>query len=754
MSKSKPRTTTLDKGNAFEQQVIDVLRLLPNAVVQEHVSIGGKNIDAVCDITDSIGANSTVAFECKDYERPLTREYVASVLADYQPLLNQSLIDRFCLVTRNGVVANAKKCFDDKVTQHLTYSELLDRLIAPRPLISNMYKQFGLDDLDKYYVPTSCYDVDLLFISQNFPLIYNSFIDFAIEGVYDYATANYYWKKYAPDEESASLSDQYNSTSFNKARNIRKSQKISALEPIIIKWVNNTSIPQALALLGSYGTGKSSFAKRIAHVWADRYEKGLTNRIPLLIELRDFGSHQDIRGLITHELVNRHGLRLGSYEYFSLMNRQGKFLLILDGFDEMKQGLSKDVLLFNFNELNKLYTPQSKIILCGRPTVFASEGEQTAILSGSSETDFTHSVEYIQINITSFSHEDIFEFLDKYSSVKYPNDKSHVSGLIKEIKKELPSNADLEVLLSRPVHLPMLIAILPQWRLRIKDLSRAKLYELFIDKVIAREMLKRKQEFKEHYDIAARRRFASDLAVQMFKLGDSRSIRFSEIPDEIVRPYKFQKQTLDSAKRDLINACFLERKPPDILFFGHKSFAEFLVAEKVLEVMSEEPPNTNSLGIKFSPEVVSFIAEMATVNNWITLTKVPLENTRLLDSSLKFLLRKSYIELPTDISRLDAALGSSEVFNKWQMVVSRLPVMLTFRFVEYIQAVISSTKHCSLDCEKFLRFLIEHSEDMVSVHAFRALELVNRISIADVTQLIGKKRVDQWGKYKWINESA
>jgi len=48
----------------------------------------------------------------------------------------------------------------------------------------------------------------------------------------------------------------------------------------------------------------------------------------------------------------------------------------------MKQGMTRDALMYNFNEINKLCCHNSKILLCGRPTLFESEEEQAAVLSG------------------------------------------------------------------------------------------------------------------------------------------------------------------------------------------------------------------------------------------------------------------------------------------------------------------------------------------------------------------------------------
>ena len=64
------------------------------------------------------------------------------------------------------------------------------------------------------------------------------------------------------------------------------------------------------------------------------------------------------------------------------MNELGRYLLIMDGFDEMKQGMTRDALAYNFSEINSLCHGRSKVMLCGRPTIFEDEEEQAAILSG------------------------------------------------------------------------------------------------------------------------------------------------------------------------------------------------------------------------------------------------------------------------------------------------------------------------------------------------------------------------------------
>ena len=57
--------------------------------------------------------------------------------------------------------------------------------------------------------------------------------------------------------------------------------------------------------------------------------RGNQTCIPLMIELKDFGSHQSMEGLITHTLVNKYGYQNGSYSMFRHMNERGRYFLIM-----------------------------------------------------------------------------------------------------------------------------------------------------------------------------------------------------------------------------------------------------------------------------------------------------------------------------------------------------------------------------------------------------------------------------------------
>ena len=108
-----------------------------------------------------------------------------------------------------------------------------------------------------------------------------------------------------------------------------------------------------LALLGNFGTGKTSFCKKFAHDLAVMYKSDATVRIPVIVPLSDYETRLDIQELITNTLQFRYGVRI-DLTICQELQRLGRFLFLFDGFDEMASRVDRDVVLDNLRELNKV----------------------------------------------------------------------------------------------------------------------------------------------------------------------------------------------------------------------------------------------------------------------------------------------------------------------------------------------------------------------------------------------------------------
>ncbi len=244
----------------------------------------------------------------------------AEILQDYWPLLDKREVSQVVVVTRNGVVANAREVFDGVRTSHATLEELSLLILQPHRLIQNMREVYE-NDLAHYYVETQAYDLNIRWAARNFDLVYSDFISFALQsGLRTFEDARKEWRIFTADTPESNQPERYTSGIFDEIMTARMTSNSVPLEPIVDSWVNNDAIPHSLALIGSYGMGKSSFARRLAYQYAVRYQQGKASRLPLLIELRNFSSHQDIEGLLLHELHERHGLHSWSLETFRRLN--------------------------------------------------------------------------------------------------------------------------------------------------------------------------------------------------------------------------------------------------------------------------------------------------------------------------------------------------------------------------------------------------------------------------------------------------
>lgn len=759
-------------GVELENQTSNLLRLFPGSEVSTQVELVGKRVDVVCVLPGHLAPSFRIAVECKDWNRPLTRHDCSLIVSEYVPLLEHKAIDQFLLVTRDGIVASAKKLFDGKRTQHLCFAELADKVFDPRPLVANSIRQYSKDGLDRFYIRQRAFAPNLGTVAKHYDLIYNDFIDYAIEmGKRHLHEARAEWESYAT-EELQNIARPYNYALFSHCFDARKPTRPVDLEDFALDWIRRDDISLGLALLGTYGTGKSSFARRLAYVCGEMYQENTLARIPLLIELKEFGSHQDVRGLITHELVNRHGIANGSFELFQSLNASGRFVIILDGFDEMKQGMTADSLLFNFNQLGVLCTPNSKVVLCGRPTVFESQAEQDRILKGQTSLAASHQAKYIQVTIAPFGKDDVLDFLTRYSAVKFPEDLLRIKKFAYELHKEVSSGEEpeLESIVSRPVHLPMLAAVIPRTHMEPSKIRRSALYDEFINAIIEREMLKRRREFQQSYDTQSRKRFARDLAVEMCRQGESRSITTSEIPghlfDEFLRP----GYPVEAVRRDLVTACFLERKPPSILFFPHKSFLEFLAADYLVEFITrEDVPVLADIRFEISEEIFSFMAEMLPSAEWVKLSDLSESNLPIIRMWLDFLTR-SQGHVPDLVE------------EQWVDTIQSFPSKLKEYLVRFYEArekhrVVEETrrakakerrasseqakarplpaareKDLSVAATAILNFCLSDSTDVIAAHAFFALSnSARRPTENRLLTALGESRLLKWNSFGWIN---
>lgn len=365
-----------------------------------------------------------------------------------------------------------------------------------------------------------------------------------------------------------------------------------------------------LAIIAGYGMGKTSLAEHITYDLAKRFLSGESCRVPILTRLGMISREQSIEGLVGSVLAGRDPfVRRYSYPIFSRLNAIGRFLVLLDGFDEMKHMMTYSDFVANFDELNKLAEGAAKIILLGRPTAFISENERESVLRGTRPIGSTRVRQvgapvYQEINLQPFTAEQLGDFIAAYLRRCQRIGGGNISIELLAKRQTEMQDANNRQLFSRPIHARMMADLAADSSLNFSQLSRYELYDHFVNLLIRRELAKAGRG--NLYKANDRRLFAADLAWFLWTEHSANGLgcRIDDLPDHLFEPYLPTGEEIASAKRDLLSGSFLDEKSGGIFFFAHKSFQEFLVAEYIWDSIVDYKGNDE--------EFVSYIVEHIT----------------------------------------------------------------------------------------------------------------------------------------------
>ncbi|MFC5752605.1 TIR domain-containing protein [Actinomadura rugatobispora] len=125
-----------------------------------------------------------------------------------------------------------------------------------------------------------------------------------------------------------------------------------------------------LLLLGDFGRGKTFALRELAR----RIPAELPHVIPILIELRALDKAHSVDGLVAAHLAN-HGEELIDLKAFHYMLRQGRIVLLFDGFDELVTRVTYDQAADHLDTLLRAAQDKAKIVVAGRTQHFKSQAQ-------------------------------------------------------------------------------------------------------------------------------------------------------------------------------------------------------------------------------------------------------------------------------------------------------------------------------------------------------------------------------------------
>jgi len=392
----------------------------------------------------------------------------------------------------------------------------------------------------------------------------------------------------------------------------------------IVAWVDDPS-KTPVAILGGYGMGKTSYCKFLTRELADRYIDDPSSRVPIYVRLSDIATQMDVDGLIAKTLAGRYQTKNYSFTKFKKLNRAGKFVVIFDGFDEMKHALSWGDFKYNFSQIHSLLEGRAKIIVAGRPNAFLSDSEHAWILrgqriAGEQVIRIPDAPEYTELGLAQFSDAEVTRFLERYLRqhhpahlTELPEIEEWVGSRVKDFDK-IRSNGDLY----RPVHLKIYADIAADPSVKLESFTTYGLYSIAATRISEREGEK---VVRKQIESEKRQRIIERIAWWLWDSFDGRRLYFAAeaVPESIIGRDLLDDALYerDTLYREIFTGSFLERKFGQNYYFSHRSFLEFFVARRLERAEKHEIP-VPSIFKSINPEILAFLRQSPGYTEFLT----------------------------------------------------------------------------------------------------------------------------------------
>jgi formylglycine-generating enzyme required for sulfatase activity len=372
--------------------------------------------------------------------------------------------------------------------------------------------------------------------------------------------------------------------------------EVQSLDSFIEHWLEEPGA-NLLSLLGSFGTGKSWFCRRLACQAAVRHARD-DRRIPILIRLREHPSN--MKALLAYALDPKFGVELSrGMDSFDRLNIEGRLLLIFDGFDEMERRANDyKTAVENFEQIARLVTPRSKVILTCRTEFFQNRAQERATAEEAtrrlepektSQSFGIHSRPGFEIAyLAKFTPKQVQEALRRRAPEQWK--------ALWEKVTSLPKTAELT---DRPVLIRMIVETMDQI-LHATDLNLATLYEGYTARLLAERSAGSIPPDKRLF-------FVTELAWDMMDR-DRAAVPFSAFPDLVKEHFGLGNDAVKAAvfEQDIRNHSYLERDAAGNYEFPHKSIMEYFVARKLAPMLARG----ERVQVRLTDAVVSFMPDL------------------------------------------------------------------------------------------------------------------------------------------------
>lgn len=337
--------------------------------------------------------------------------------------------------------------------------------------------------------------------------------------------------------------------------------------------------------------------------------------MPILLRLGEIVHETQLEGLFGKEFTSRFPCVGYQYATLEYLNKQGRLLIILDGFDEMKHAMTAADFLNNFREFNKLLVGKAKVLLLGRPNALPFD-ERELVFRGLVRVgdQLVASADYQawpEWKIAFFDQEETSRLLTSSLRVnqgKHAASKrfSYPPNFVEKRRDEIFAQVPAD-LLRRPVHVQLIADVAADPQFDLRGFNEHRLYEHFIRNMVQRDTVLKPA--RRSIALDARLQFQRELAWWAWRKPDGTQGSFyrRELPAILFRDLPNGNSADDEGKRnEYIVSTLTEEKESGVLFFAHRSFQEFLVAER-MRLVKPSPAAHTEYSSSLTDDVAAFL---------------------------------------------------------------------------------------------------------------------------------------------------
>lgn len=374
--------------------------------------------------------------------------------------------------------------------------------------------------------------------------------------------------------------------------------------------------PRFLLVLGNAGRGKTFLLREVTR----RIAETAPHLIPILIELRALDKTHTVHGLVAAHLAN-HGEGLPNLKAFDYMLREGRIVLLFDGFDELVTRITYDRAAEHLHTLLEAAQDRAKIIVASRTEHFKSDAQVFTTL-GERVGLMPHRR---ILTVEGFTPNEIRRYLVN----RYGGDQRTADARLSMIGS-IPNLLDL----SQNPRMLSFIADLDSDRLRaVADarhtISAAGLYREILQSWLSYEV--------ERTGAAVALRLedlwpaVTTLALRLWETGESH-LRLTELTEvaETLTGLAGRRLSADQTAFAIGTGSLLVRTNEGLFGFIHRSVGEWLVANMIAGALNSgapAPPHQLQQQVLSQP-IIEFLCDLAGTRTCLAWVDSVLTNVR------------------------------------------------------------------------------------------------------------------------------